>query len=175
MTGVVAVLAGALLLGILGVLIGVLLSLERTQAEIVATRAGVTDTERRVDRLTGTLVPVLQAAKPLTTDARRGLRQARAALPPLLADARSGIDTARGVLASLPGAAGTAVAISERFRLQLRRQRRLLRRSLDVQNGTRTLNGETVALLRESLAIQREILVHVRSLDEKLGGPLPVR
>jgi hypothetical protein len=47
-----------------------------------------------------------------------------------------------------------------------RRMDATLSRSLDVQQ-------QTLALVTQSLAIQRELLVHTRSLDRKLGGELP--
>jgi hypothetical protein len=37
----------------------------------------------------------------------------------------------------------------------------------------RRLNATTLATLRQSLAVQRETLTHVRSLDEKTLGPAP--
>ncbi len=71
------------------------------------------------------------------------------------------------------GQIGCLLRLMPNIRGVLKAQRRLLRRSLDVQTATRDGTGDVLALLRDSLAVQRELLVHIRSLDAKTGGTVP--
>jgi hypothetical protein len=46
-------------------------------------------------------------------------------------------------------------------------------RSLRTQRSSRKIQKRTLAILTRSLAVQEEALVHVRSIDQKTGGPAP--
>jgi hypothetical protein len=49
---------------------------------------------------------------------------------------------------------------------------RIQHRLLAIQRQTLALQGRQFGLLSQSLGVQREALVHVRSLDNKTGGPV---
>lgn len=200
----VAAVAGGLAL--LGTLVAVLASLESTRSEIKATRADIGAVAGRVQRIDRRLDPLLDDASALEGTVRRpalldGLRSAsRAArtVPGLADDTallldelqRSGLATALPQLAeALPRAAaalrpilrvvpdlGPALRTVPRLVAQLRDQRRLTARSIRIQTTTATLNRRTLALLTDSLGVQRELLVRTRSLDTKVpaaGALLP--
>jgi hypothetical protein len=191
-------MAGALLLGLLGTLVAVLTTLNHTNAELrrtnatlQATRAGVATTSRRVraaPRIRGIAADVVRAARAgehvagdvrasdlaLTLTELRSLANALTgeALPAAqragAALAAPGPSTLPGCAAHLrrasalaPGQLSCALRMLPAVRSLLRSQRHL---------NARTLRGvlATVAAFRESLAIQRELLVHVRSLDTKI-------
>ena len=44
---------------------------------------------------------------------------------------------------------------------------------LRIQRETRELQRQSLAVQRETLAIQKEALTHIRSIDNKTGGPAP--
>ncbi len=78
------------------------------------------------------------------------------------------------------GTIGCLLRLVPNFRALLDEQRHLLSRSRRIQDRTRHLTHTTRDLtqanldqLTQSLTIQREILVHVRSLDRKFGGTVP--
>lgn len=75
---------------------------------------------------------------------------------------------------SQPGQIGCLLRLVPNFRALLDAQRRILTRSRRIQDRTRSLTRANLEALRESLAIQRQILVHVRSLDTKSGGTVPL-
>lgn len=79
----------------------------------------------------------------------------------------------RTLAPSQPGQVACVLRFVPNLRALVRRVRTVLDSSLSTQRGTRRLTRSTLARLEESLGVQREILVHVRSLDQKTGGPAP--
>ena len=74
----------------------------------------------------------------------------------------------RGRAAIADGQLACAMRTLANMRFLLSSQRRLTRRSLEVQIKGVNLTRQVTRLLSDSLAIQREILGHVRSLDSKI-------
>ena len=194
---IAAALGGILLLGILAVLVAVLVSLEGSRSEIRTTRVGVTEAERRSQRLAERLRPLIDATLPLTEkSSQRDLRRAGAAIsdaagsvPALADDARRGVGAAAFIAETLQGSdlghslaalrllTDTAVPAlrdlaPSAVRL-LKSQRDINSESLATQRATLELTERIQALFVESLAVQRETLGRVRSLDRKTGGPVP--
>jgi hypothetical protein len=95
-------LAALLLLGMLGTLVAVLISLEGTRSEIRTTRMGVLDTDAHLRRVTDQLSPVLGAVAPLTSPSSkrtvrrtgRSLLGAADRVPAIGDDARRAADAA---------------------------------------------------------------------------------
>jgi hypothetical protein len=95
-------LAALLLLGMLGTLVAVLVSLEGTRSEIRTTRMGVVDTDAHLRRVTDQLSPVLSAVAPLTSASStsavrrtgRSLGTAADRVPGIGDDARRAADAA---------------------------------------------------------------------------------
>jgi hypothetical protein len=228
-TWIAVALAALLLLGMLGTLVAVLISLEGTRSEIRTTRKGVLDTDAHLRRVTNQLSPVLSAVAPLTSTSsartvrrtRRSLVAAAVRVPAIGADTRRAADAAgyigqslqdaqltptltavRGLaseghqslpsLARLLGALNapgpqSLTACTTRLRvgapaqpgqlgcaLRFVPEIRSLLVALRGLNATSTrVQAATLAVLRESLAVQRETLGHVRSLDDKTLGPAP--
>ena len=105
-------LAALLLLGMLGTLIAVLISLEGTRSEIRTTRMGVLDTDVRLRHVTDQLSPVLSAVAPLTSESStrtvrqtgRSLVTAANQVPALSDDAHRAADAAGYIGQTLQGA-----------------------------------------------------------------------
>ena len=99
---IAAGLAALLLLGMLGTLVAVLISLEGTRSEIRTTRRGVLDTDVHLRRVTNQLSPVLSAVAPLTSTSStrtvrrtgRSLVAAAARVPAIGDDAHRAADAA---------------------------------------------------------------------------------
>jgi len=99
-----ALLGAVVLVGMLGVLIAVLVSLEGTRSEIRTTRMGVTQAEQRFERVTKQVQPLLDATKPLLSEVGgsdselrktgRGVARAAKEVPALARDARRGLEAA---------------------------------------------------------------------------------
>lgn len=114
----VVVLAGLLLIALVVGIALVLVSLERTRADVRTTRADVTDVTDRVQRLDGQLAPLLTSVGALTTAAggpklRTGLRDAGtavSALPGLARDAETGLD-ALGLVTDAVGRSDLATVL----------------------------------------------------------------
>ncbi|HVL97164.1 MAG TPA: hypothetical protein VM266_15010 [Solirubrobacteraceae bacterium] len=140
---------------------------------------------RELDRELG---PLLDDVDPLRDGARRadslvrGLRETDA--PSAIAAAgRLALQlTQRDRLADFVGRADRLVARAERQGTveDVDELRRLTVELLGIQRPAYETNRSSLAtqrrtegLLRESLAIQRQTLVHIRSIDRKTGGPAP--
>jgi hypothetical protein len=105
-----ALLGGLILLGVLGVLIAVLGTLESARQEITTTRKGVVDADARVQRVTGQLDPLLSAAQPLG-DAASRRKLSRGA-----GKAASAIDELPGLADTARKAADAAVFVAQDVR-----------------------------------------------------------
>lgn len=105
-------LAGALLLGILVVLVAVLVSLEGTRSEIRTTRMDVSEAEQRFQRVNEQLQPLLNVVAPLTSESSqrnlrgtgRSLAEAADEVPALASDARRGLGAAIFIAQTLQAA-----------------------------------------------------------------------
>lgn len=186
---VVVGLAGALLLGMLVVLIAVLFSLEGTRSELRTTRAAVTDADHRARRASEALRPFLAAAAPLTekssrrrlSRAGRTLTDAADAVPPLAQDVRGGVGAAVFIAQTLQG---RFVPAAERLFAELNRNDRRSLSSCDESLRTRAPSaaGQVGCLLRvvpnvrgllrsqralnrASLTTQRDTLSRIRRIN----------
>jgi hypothetical protein len=208
--------AGVLLLAILAVLVAVLVSLEGSRSEIRTTRMQVSSADARVQRITTSLVPLLEAVKPLTTTSSRRrlgsdrgvLTQAAGRVPGLADDTQSVLGTTSSIAQVLStsdlgrtlggvraltdatlsdGRLGHVLTGADRVlgaidTRALSQGLPALRTLPDIRRRLQTLQAQglhtnrradqTLAVLQESLAVQRETLVHARSLDRKVG-PVP--
>jgi hypothetical protein len=159
-------------------------------------RGHIAAQDAKITRLLRGSEPVLREARPAAEDAQRLLRASvpvvRSALPlirgarPLVTALRA-LDTIRldqvvnqsGALLEALARSGLldrAVRAADLIPYIARIQELTLavqRRSLDVQTDTRDIQVRAYRVLRRSLAIQREALVHVRSIDRKTGGQVP--
>jgi hypothetical protein len=127
------------------------------------------------------LQPSLSAVRALTDTALPAFQEVRPALVGLLAEldrpgSQSLAECDRRLAArplSANGQVGCLLRTVPNIRQLLRSQRDLNARSLVTQRRTLTHTQQINQLLDESLVIQREILVRIRSLDTKTGGTAP--
>lgn len=157
------------------------------------------DTRRRVRHTTTALAAAVDRLPEVARRAGEGIDAAtfiastldRAGLEQALSSVRSLADATRTAAqpgarsldacdASLrsrpPGARGQIGCLLRtvpNIRALLRSQRRLNRKSTRTQVTQLSVTQRTFQLISESLAIQRELLEHARSLDRKTGGTAP--
>jgi hypothetical protein len=127
------------------------------------------------------LQPSLSAVRALTDTALPAFHEVRPALMGLIAEldrpgSQSLAECDRRLAArpvSAQGQLGCLLRTVPNIRHLLRSQRDLNARSVATQRSTLTQTRQLNRLLDESLVIQREILVRIRSLDTKTGGTAP--
>jgi hypothetical protein len=140
------------------------LSTPRRQRKLKATARTLTRAIERIPALARDGADGVQIAKYIASQIQRsGLATA---LPDLQALAHAGLTDDRFARA-LTGATTFFDTFPE-VRTVLRSQRRLTSRSVRIQLKTLGQTRQVVALFAQSLAIQREILDHTRSIDRKI-------